>query len=50
MLTEWFAPKVGLVKSHAVLEGTGITGFIQSVLGYDEVTFELAAIKNQNEE
>jgi hypothetical protein len=50
MLTEWFAPKVGLVKSHAVLEGTGITGFIQSVLGYDEVTFELAAIKNQDEE
>jgi hypothetical protein len=50
ILTEWFAPRVGLVKSHAVLEGTGITGFIQSVLGYDEVTFELAAVKNRDEQ
>ncbi len=48
-LTEWFAPKVGLVKSHAVLEGTGITGFIQSIFGYDEVTFELVAVENRKE-
>jgi hypothetical protein len=50
ILTEWFAPNVGLVKSHTILEGSGITGFIQNVLGYDEVTFELAAVKKQNED
>ena len=49
VLTEWFAPQVGLVKSHAVLEGSGITGFIQSVFGYDEVTFELVAVEDRKE-
>jgi len=49
VLTEWFAPQIGLVKSHAVLEGSGITGFIQSVFGYDEVTFELVAVEDRKE-
>jgi hypothetical protein len=44
ILTEWFAPRVGLVKSHAILQGQGITGMIQDLLGLDEVRFELAAV------
>jgi hypothetical protein len=46
-LTEWFAPNVGLVKSHAVLEGSGITGMIQSLFGYDEVTFQLVSVEGK---
>jgi hypothetical protein len=46
VLTEWFAPQIGLVKSHAVLEGQGITGMIQDLLGFDEVQFELVAFEN----
>ncbi len=50
IMTEWFAPRVGLVKSHTQLEGSGLTGFIQSVFGYDEVTFELASVEVKKDE
>jgi len=43
MVNEWFAPGLGLVKSHAKLEGSGITYILQKMLGLDEITFELEA-------
>ncbi len=43
MINEWFAPGIGLVKSHARMEGSGITNILQKMLGLDEITFELEA-------
>jgi hypothetical protein len=42
-VNEWFAPGLGLVKSHAKLEGSGITYILQKIMGLDEITFELEA-------
>jgi len=43
-ITEWLAPNIGVVKFHARLEGSGITGFLQDLMGLDEITFDLASI------
>ncbi len=40
-VNEWFAPGIGMVKSHAKLEGSGITYIVQKIMGLDEITFEL---------
>ena len=42
-VNEWFAPGIGLVKSHAIMEGSGITYILQKMLGLNEITFELEA-------
>lgn len=42
-VNEWFAPGIGLVKSHAKMEGSGITYILQKMLGLNEITFELEA-------
>lgn len=49
-LTEWFAPHIGLVKSHAVMEGSGITGMLQDVFGLDEVTFQLVSVEKKSDQ
>ena len=45
IVTEWLAPNIGVVKFHAQLEGSGITGFIQDLMGLDELTFDLTGIE-----
>jgi len=47
-VTEWLAPEIGIVKFHADLEGSGITGFLQDIFGLDEVTFDLTEIEDDN--
>lgn len=47
-VTEWLAPEIGVVKFHADLEGSGITGFLQDLFGLDEVTFDLTEIEDDN--
>ena len=44
-VTEWLAPNIGVIKFHADLEGSGITGFLQTLMGLDEITFDLKGIK-----
>lgn len=44
-LTEWLAPGIGIVKSHAVIDGSGVTGVFQDLLGYDVIDFELISIR-----
>jgi hypothetical protein len=43
-VTEWLAPNIGVIKFHAQLEGSGITGFLQDLMGLDEITFDLTGI------
>ena len=45
-VNEWFAPGLGLVKSRAKLEGSGITYILQKMMGLDEITFELESYKD----
>ncbi len=44
VINEWLAPNVGLVKLHAELDGAGLLGMLQGILGFDEVYFELKEI------
>lgn len=44
VVNEWLAPNVGLVKLHAEIEGAGLLGVLQDILGYDEIYFELQEI------
>jgi len=44
-VTEWLAPGVGVVKFHALLEGTGLTAFLQDIFGLDELTFDLTSFE-----
>ncbi len=44
IVNEWLAPGIGLVKLEAEIDGNGIVGLLQSVLGYDEIYFELKEI------
>jgi hypothetical protein len=46
-ITEWLAPNIGVVKFHAELEGSGITGFLQDIMGLDEITFNLTGLKDK---
>ncbi len=45
-VTEWLAPEIGVVKFHADLEGSGITGFLQSLMGLDEINFDLTGYED----
>lgn len=45
-VTEWFSAGIGLVKAKIIIEGGGILGFARDLLGYDEINFELAEIRN----
>ena len=47
-VTEWLAPGIGVVKFHADLEGSGITGFLQSLMGLDEITFDLIGFEEED--
>ncbi len=47
-VTEWLAPGIGVVKFHAVLEGTGLTAFLQSIFGLDELTFDLTGVEEED--
>lgn len=42
---QWLAPNIGIVKLHATIEGKGIIQFAMSMLGYDEINYELKEIK-----
>jgi len=42
---QWLAPNIGIVKLHATIEGSGIIQFAMSILGYDEINYELKEIK-----
>jgi len=48
IVTEWLAPEIGVVKFHAELEGSGITGFLQDLMGLDEITFELTGLEEKD--
>jgi hypothetical protein len=41
---EWRTPKIGLVKLEAFIDSKGFIGSIMSLLGYDEMKFELKEI------
>jgi len=41
---EWRTPKIGLVKLEAYIDSKGFIGSIMSILGYDEMKFELKKI------
>lgn len=41
---EWRAPKIGLVKLEAFIDSKGFIGTVMSLLGYDEMKFELKKI------
>lgn len=47
-VTEWLAPGIGIVKFHADMEGSGITGFLQDLFGLEEITFDLTEIEDDN--
>lgn len=44
VINEWLAPNIGLVKLHAELEGSGLIGVLQGILGFDEIKFQLKEI------
>jgi len=48
-VTEWLAPGLGVVKFHALLEGTGLTAFLQDILGLDELTFDLTGFEKKED-
>ena len=49
-VTEWLAPGIGVVKFHALLEGKGLTAFLQDLLGLDELTFDLNGVLKEEED
>jgi hypothetical protein len=49
-VTEWLAPGIGVVKFHALLEGTGLTAFLQDIFGLDELTFDLTGVEKEEED
>ncbi len=48
-VTEWYAKDVGIVKSEIAIQGGGLMGFARDLLGYGNLRFELAEIKNNND-
>lgn len=44
-ITDWIAPNIGIVKTRIDINGGGLIGFIRTVMGYDEIVFELKEIK-----
>jgi len=44
-VTQWLVPDIGVVKTVAKVEGTGLVGMLTSLLGYDELVFELKEIR-----
>ena len=53
IINQWIVHNVGRVKMHVVIDGGGFIGTILSLLGYDEIEFNLKEIKrieiaNQN--
>ncbi|MBI2419376.1 MAG: hypothetical protein HYV28_16055 [Ignavibacteriales bacterium] len=44
-ITDWIAPNIGIVKTKIEINGGGLIGFIRTVMGYDELVFELKEIK-----
>ena len=46
IINQWIAPNVGRVKMHVMIDGGGFIGTILSLLGYDEIEFNLKEIKH----
>lgn len=46
IITQWLVPNVGRVKMHVTIDGGGFIGTLLSLLGYDEIEFNLKEIKN----
>ena len=44
-VTQWLAPNLGRIKMNVVMEGGGFVGTILSLLGYDEIEFNLKKIQ-----
>ncbi len=42
---KWLVPNVGVVKTKAMIEGSGVLQIAMSILGYDEIDSELSEIK-----
>jgi len=45
IINQWIVHNVGRVKMHIVIDGGGFIGTILSLLGYDEIEFNLKEIK-----
>lgn len=41
---EWFAKGIGIVRAEAKIDGSGVAGLVQDLLGLDEIIFELVEI------
>ena len=48
ILTEWFAPGIGMVKMHLSIQGGGLMAFVRNLLGYSDINFELTKISFNN--
>ncbi|KUO59943.1 hypothetical protein APF79_09210 [bacterium BRH_c32] len=44
-ITEWIVPDIGIIKTHITIEGGGFTGFLRTILGYSEISFELKGVE-----
>lgn len=45
VINQWIAKNVGRVKMHVIMDGGGFIGTILSLLGYDDIEFNLKEIK-----
>jgi len=46
IINQWIAPNVGRVKMHVSIDGNGFIGTMISLLGYDEIEFNLKGINH----
>ncbi len=46
-VTQWMAPNLGRIKMNVVMEGGGFVGTILSILGYDEIEFNLKEVLHE---
>jgi len=46
IVNQWLIPNIGRIRMHVVIDGGGFIGTILSLLGYDEIEFNLKEIKN----
>ncbi len=44
-VTEWLAKDIGIIKSEIEINGGGVMGIVRDLLGYGNLSFELAEIK-----
>lgn len=46
-VTQWMTPNLGRIKMKVVMEGGGFVGTILSILGYDEIEFNLKEVLHE---